>query len=140
MAHPARYQTHARGASQHGAAFEGHGHRGARGTLPPASAAYLGPSAHASCIWGRPNASCIEGVDCRGDCDMEKFERLTRLVAHVSASHHVLGLTELCGWDDANATLRLSEYESRVDLRRMRLSLFSKALNGVCLESSDVSW
>ena len=50
----------------HGHAFEGPGNRGAR--LPPSSLSYMGPSVHASCIWWRSNSSCIEGIDCRGDC------------------------------------------------------------------------
>lgn len=53
-----------------GAAFEGPGHRlyAGRGGMPPTSKSHVGASIYASCIFWRPNATCIDGVDCRGDC------------------------------------------------------------------------
>ena len=53
-----------------GHAFEGHGARlyAALGGMPPTSRARKGPSDFSSCIWWRPNATCIPGVDCRSDC------------------------------------------------------------------------
>ena len=51
-----------------GKAFEGPGRRGIRGSLPESSLSSIATSAHASCVWHRPNASCIPGVDCRFDC------------------------------------------------------------------------
>ena len=52
----------------HGTAFEGHGQRGVKGSLPHASPMRVGPSDFASCVWWRPNATCLAGFDCRSDC------------------------------------------------------------------------
>lgn len=51
-----------------GHAFEGPGNRGIRGELSEASPASIRRSALASCVWLRPNATCIDGHDCRRDC------------------------------------------------------------------------